>query len=98
MSVASRRASSAPSSRLALPQYCAFHNGKHPLTPPAFETVVAFLRMIVDTVSGLSPTEGWLPMRAFLTPEAFQLFSRTYWAEQKRKGREGWEELLHPLA
>lgn len=53
--------------------------------------------MIVDSVAGLSPTDGWSPMRSFLTPEAFQLFSRSYWAEQKKAGRDGWEELYHAL-
>ncbi|KAI0343688.1 hypothetical protein BDW22DRAFT_1356202 [Trametopsis cervina] len=77
--------------------YTAFHNGRHPLTPNTFETVVAFLRTIVETMAGLSPADGWSPMRSFLTPQAFQLFSRTYWAEQERKGRKGWEELQYPL-
>lgn len=76
----------------------AFHKDAHPLTEKSFETVVAFLKMIVETVSGLSPASGWSPMRSFLTPQAFQLFSRLYWAEQARnEDREGWDELTCPL-
>ncbi|KAI0090719.1 hypothetical protein BDY19DRAFT_904984 [Irpex rosettiformis] len=78
--------------------YTAYHNGKHPLTPNTFETIVAFLKMIVETVSGLSPKDGWSPMRSFLTPEAFQLFSIQYWDRQRNASRTGWGELNHALA
>lgn len=56
------------------------------------------MKMIVESVSGLDPQKGWAPMRSFLTPQAFQLFSRVYWQEQVNNShREGWEELTYPL-
>lgn len=56
------------------------------------------MKMIVESVSGLDPLKGWAPMRSFLTPQAFQLFSRVYWQEQvNNSNREGWEELTYPL-
>ena len=52
----------------------------------------------VENMSGLSTSDGWTGLRSYLTREAFQLFSRMYWAEQARDGeREGWGELTQAL-
>lgn len=69
-----------------------------PLSEQSFETVIAFLKLVVEHGSGLSPGDGWAPMQSFLTPPAFQLFSRQYWWQQAHdQERIGWEELTHPL-
>ncbi|KIP11326.1 hypothetical protein PHLGIDRAFT_114722 [Phlebiopsis gigantea 11061_1 CR5-6] len=59
--------------------YTVFHADMRLLSERTFETVLAFLKMIVDHGSGLSPSDGWAPMQTFLSPQAFQLFSRQYW-------------------
>lgn len=68
-----------------------------PLTPETLETVLEFLLTVQEDMSGTSAQDGWSPMREYLTPQAFQHFSRRYFREQREKGRDGFDGPFAPL-
>ena len=68
-----------------------------PLTAEALEVILEFLATIVQDMSGTPTQRGWLPLREYLTPQAFQHFSRKYFREQREKGRDGFDGPFAPL-
>lgn len=68
-----------------------------PLTQETLETVLEFLLVVLEEMSATSPLDGWLPLREYLTPPAFQMFARRYFGEQRARGREGFDGPFAPL-
>lgn len=68
-----------------------------PLTQETLETVLEFLLVVLEEMSTTSPLDGWLPLREYLTPPAFQMFARRYFGEQRARGREGFDGPFAPL-
>lgn len=68
-----------------------------PLTAETLETILEFLSAIVQDMSSKSPLRGWLPLREYFTPAAFQHFSHRYFKEQREKRRDGFDGPFAPL-
>ena len=69
---------------------------KKPLTLEALETMVAFNIKILDA-AGYPEHHGWAPPAELMNPATFQMFSRDYYAEQRKKERPGFDEFFAPL-
>lgn len=86
--------------RNELPMFYQLEVGRQdgkPLTSETFEVVLEFLASIAQDMSNTSPQRGWFPLREYLTPQAFQHFSRRYFREQRVKGRDGFDGPFAPL-
>lgn len=68
-----------------------------PLTHETLETILEFLLMVLEEMSGMSRLDGWVPLREYFTPAAFQIFSTRYFKEQREKGRDGFDGPFTPL-
>ena len=68
-----------------------------PLTPQTLETILEFIAMLLQDIASVHTSAGWAPMDAHCTPQAFRLFSRRYFREQREKGRRGFEGPFEPL-
>lgn len=53
--------------------------------------------MILQDIASVFVSDGWCSMRTQFTPQAFQLFSRRYFREQREKGRDGFNGPFVPL-
>lgn len=78
-------------------QAIAWRKDGKPLTPETFETILEFISVILQDISSVFVGDGWCPMQEQFTPQAFQLFSRRYFREQREKGRLSFEGPFEPL-
>ena len=67
------------------------------LTPETLETVLEFLLQVIEDMSHVEGADGWGPLHEYLTPRAFEMFSRTYFRLQREKGRVGFDGPYAPL-
>ncbi|KDQ60401.1 hypothetical protein JAAARDRAFT_32798 [Jaapia argillacea MUCL 33604] len=69
---------------------------KRPLTRETIEVVFKFCAKMINGAD-YPESDGWAPIGELATPAAFQMFSRDYYAQQKAKGREGFDRFFVPL-
>ncbi|EKM61894.1 uncharacterized protein PHACADRAFT_248801 [Phanerochaete carnosa HHB-10118-sp] len=79
------------------PWAMAWRKDGKPLTPETFETILEFISIVVQDIASVFVSDGWCPMKEQFTPQAFQLFSRRYFREQREKGRLSFEGPFEPL-
>lgn len=75
----------------------AYRADNHLLTPETLETVLQYCLTVLRDGASAPHTDDWPAPRAYFTPAAFQLFSRSYFREQRDKGRVGFDGPFVPL-
>lgn len=86
-----------PPWQMCLPGSCiVVRRDKKPLLKATLEAIYAFHGKILNG-AGYPESDGWAPIREYMTPAAFQFFSRDHFEKQKEKKRVGFDPFYEPL-